>query len=341
MSDPIDLASLTTFGVPSRARHLVALEHPDDIRAWCTEHTFDPDRDLVLAGGSNLLLREDVAGTVLQVALPGRRIVAESGDDVIVEFGAGERWHDAVRWSLDQELNGLENLSLIPGSVGAAPIQNIGAYGAELAPVFESLTAWDFESNDWRTLEREDCRFEYRSSRFKAEDAHRFLIARVRLRLSRVFRPHLDYAGVREELDAMGVTEPNARSVSEAVIRIRRRKLPDPRVLGNAGSFFKNPLVSVLRAEAMKDRWPELPTWPGGADRAKLSAAWMIDQCGWKGHRDGDAGVSEQHALVLVNHGKATGAEIWALARQVAESVRERFGVTLSPEPRIFPPAEV
>src|SRR5690606_1554115 len=288
-----------------------------------------------------------------------RRIVADDGDAAIVEAAAGENWHDFVCWTLDQGLGGLENLSLIPGTVGASPIQNVGAYGVEMRERFDSLEAADRRSGERRRLFAEDCRFGYRDSIFKHPEGAHWLVLSVRFRLSRRFEPRLDYGELRAELaaaaaaggapraapgdDANSPAKLDARAVAAAVVAIRRRKLPDPAVLGNAGSFFRNPVVEAARADALARSHPDMPRYPaddpdpqaGHAPRVKLSAGWLIDRCGWKGFREGDAGVHDRHALVLVNHGAASGAQLLALAERIRESVRERFGVELEPEPTI------
>jgi UDP-N-acetylmuramate dehydrogenase len=240
-----------------------------------------------------------------------------------------------VDWALARELTGLENLALIPGLTGAAPIQNIGAYGVEVGEFIETVEAWDRNAARVERIKAADCAFGYRDSLFKAQP-DRWIVTAVELRLRQSGPLRLEYAGVRAELDAMDGGNADARKVAEAVRRLRRRKLPDPAVVGNAGSFFKNPVISADRAEELRARYPGLPAYPA-PDRQlrKLSAAWLIEACGWRGHRAGDAGVSMQHSLVLVNYGTASGAELLALARRVAGSVFERFGVQLEPEPRI------
>jgi UDP-N-acetylmuramate dehydrogenase len=243
-------------------------------------------------------------------------------------------WDALVDWTLQRDLRGLENLALIPGQVGAAPIQNIGAYGTEVAESIGYVEAWDRHAGRAVRLARDECAFGYRDSIFK-RDAERWIVTAVEFRLSRTAPLRLDYSGVREELSAMGVTGPTAQQVAEAVRRLRRRKLPDPAVIGNAGSFFKNPVVDAAVAGRLLDEHPTAPVFPAGAGHRKLSAAWLIERCGWRGHREGDAGIAAQHALVLVNHGHASGAELLALARSVAHSVEQRFGVRLEPEPRI------
>jgi UDP-N-acetylmuramate dehydrogenase len=323
---------LNSFGLESSAALLLAVESEEDVLSL---PGYDAARDLVLGGGSNVILAEDVPGTVFHIRITGRHVVDEQADHALVEIGAGEGWHSLVRWSLERGYSGLENLSLIPGTVGAAPLQNIGAYGVELAEVLDSVTAWDWQRAGWVNFSRDDCQLEYRDSLFKSGCPGRYLITSIRLRLDRVFRPRLDYAGLREELSAADVARPTALDVSDAIIRIRQRRLPDPATVGNAGSFFKNPVVGRAEADALKIRYPELPAWPQGDRWTKLSAAWMVERCGLKGLREGGAAVSEQHALVLVNHGAATGAQVIRLSRRIQSIVAEAFGILLVPEPRL------
>ncbi len=335
------LAALNTFRIAATARVLWRVasvaDVPDVVRALRDEPGGAP---LVLGGGSNLLLTGDLEQPVLQVAIRGRRIVSDDGHAVVVEAGAGEPWDPLVRWTLAQRAFGLENLALIPGTAGAAPIQNIGAYGVEQRETFESLDAVDLRTGIPRTFDATDCAFGYRDSAFKGPDGGRWLVVAVRWRLARRPRLALDYGEIREELACAGVASPSPSDVAEAVTAIRRRKLPDPAVLGNAGSFFKNPLVEPALADALRAREPGLPAWPAG-ERVKLSAAWMIERCGWKGYRDGDAGVHAAHALVLVNHGAATGAQLVGLARRIRDAVLARFGIALEPEPVVAGPLQL
>ncbi|TLX22094.1 UDP-N-acetylmuramate dehydrogenase [Thermomonas fusca] len=331
------LDARNTFGVRATASMLV---EATDAAALPELFGYAMLRDastLVLGGGSNLLLAGDPPGAVL--ALDTRRIdmVEDDGTRAIVRADAGVGWHDFVLWTLGHGLAGLENLALIPGTVGAAPIQNIGAYGVEACEHVHAVEAFDRDGGGFVRLAAADCAFAYRDSLFK-HVPDRYVVSAVEFSLSRTFQPRLGYAGIEDELRAMGVDgSPRAAQVAEAVIRIRRRKLPDPAVVGNAGSFFKNPIVPAAQAEALLAAHPALPMFRGAdADSRKLSAAWLIDRCGWKGHRDGDAGVSAEHALVLVNHGQASGLELLALARRIAESVQLRFGVAIEPEPRII-----
>jgi UDP-N-acetylmuramate dehydrogenase len=251
----------------------------------------------------------------------------------VIRAGAGVPWHGLVMWSLQEGLSGLENLALIPGTAGAAPIQNIGAYGAQVGEFIQAVEAWDCQEQAWVRLDNEQCGFAYRDSVFK-QQPDRYLITAIELKLPLLHDLRMDYAGIREELQAQGVELPGAVDVANAVIAIRRRKLPDPDVLGNAGSFFKNPVLPLEQVDVLLQHFPDLPVFPAEQDdKRKVSAAWMIESCGWKGFREGDAGVAPSHALVLVNHGNASGAELLALARRISASVLEKFGVPIEPEP--------
>ncbi len=330
------LDARNTFGVAAIAPLLVEVADPAVLPELFDYAMLREGPVLVLGGGSNLLFAADPQGVVLALTAQAIALLGEDGGDAIVRADAGVNWHDLVLWTLGRGLNGLENLALIPGTVGAAPIQNIGAYGVEVRESIHAVEAFDRSTGTVVRLDAAQCAFGYRDSRFKREP-DRFVVTAVEFLLSRTFQPRAGYAGLAEELQAMGIQgTPRASHVAEAVIRIRRRKLPDPATLGNAGSFFKNPIIPRARAEALAALHPALPVFPAaGGDARKLSAAWLIDQCGWKGHRDGDAGIAASHALVLVNHGHATGAQLLELARRVAGSVQERFGVALEPEPRI------
>jgi UDP-N-acetylmuramate dehydrogenase len=329
------LRARNTFGVEAHAPLLVEVDDAAALPGLFAT-VLAPDAVMVLGGGSNLLFAGDPAGAVLALRDDGMRIVADDGDTAIVRAQAGGNWHGLVQWTLAQGLSGLENLALIPGTVGAAPIQNIGAYGVEVRERIHAVHAFERATGRHWRMAPEDCAFAYRDSRFKHEP-DRFVVTAVEFALPRAPQPRLEYAGLGEELQAMGITgTPTPVQVADAVCRIRRRKLPDPAVIGNAGSFFKNPIVAQAQADTLLAAHPALPVFRGGDEGTrKLSAAWLIDACGWKGHRDGDAGVAPSHALVLVNHGAASGAQLLALARRIAASVQDRFGVALEPEPRI------
>jgi len=327
------LTRLNTLRVAATARWLAELRDADALPALLASPAARGEV-LVLGEGSNVLFAGDFPGLVLRPLFGGRQVRDDDGGTATVRADAGVGWDAFVSWTLARGLAGLENLALIPGLVGAAPIQNIGAYGVEVADSIACVDAWDRLAGHRVRLAPDQCAFGYRDSIFKREP-ERWIVTAVEFRLSRSAPLRLDYSGVREELAAMGSTAPTAPQVADAVRRLRRRKLPDPAVIGNAGSFFKNPVVEAAFAARLRDAHPDAPVHPAGPDHCKLSAAWLIERCGWRGHRDGDAGIAAQHALVLVNHGRATGAELVALARRVAQSVEERFGVRLEPEPRI------
>lgn len=290
---------------------------------------------LVLGGGSNVVFTRDFDSLVLLDEIAGRQVVREDDDAWYVEAGGGENWHAFVAWTLENGMPGLENLALIPGTVGAAPIQNIGAYGLEMRTYFDSLVAVELATGRSERFDAAHCAFGYRDSFFKREGRGRFAIASVTFRLPKRWTPRLAYADVTRELDARGIAPDAAtpRDVFDAVVAIRRAKLPDPLVLGNAGSFFKNPVIDAGPFDALRARAPDVVSYPQPDGRVKLAAGWLIDRCGWKGRALGNAAVHDRQALVLVNRGGATGAEVLALARAIQDDVRERFGVELEPEP--------
>lgn len=332
LTEQAELRERNSLRIGARAEHLAVVHQASAVPSLLADPRFADRPVKVLGGGSNVLIAADVAGLLVHLDTRGRRVAGQDGDDVRVCVAAGENWHDLVLWSLGQGLGGLENLSLIPGSVGAAPIQNIGAYGVELSDCLHSVTAYDRRLREWIELDRSTCGFGYRDSRFKQEPG-RFVLTGVTLTLSRKRPLRLDYAGIREELEALAVRKPDANAVSAAVIRLRRRKLPDPAQLPNAGSFFKNPVVGAEFAEDLLRRHPALPRWPLGDGRVKLAAGWLIEAAGCKGYRVGDAGVAPGHALVLVNFAAASGKDVLELAQRIQQQVATRFGVSLEIEP--------
>ncbi|WP_043958881.1 UDP-N-acetylmuramate dehydrogenase [Lysobacter sp. A03] len=332
----VPLKSRNTFGVPANAPVLAEVDDASCLPDVLGSQDFRDRSPLVIGGGSNLLFVGDPQAPLL--SLTGRRVavVGEGPDKSILRADAGTPWHELVMESLALGLCGLENLALIPGTVGAAPIQNIGAYGVEVGEFIHRVEAFEPATGEWHQLGADDCAFDYRDSLFKRESG-RFIITAVEFALPREFKPRLSYAGISTQLEAHGVVQPTARDVADAVVAIRLSKLPDPAVIGNAGSFFKNPILAAAQASALHDAHPSMPIFATGEDSTrKVSAAWLIDACGWKGHRCGDAGVSATHALVLVNHGAASGQALYDLAREIAGSVHERFGVALEPEPRLI-----
>jgi UDP-N-acetylmuramate dehydrogenase len=344
----VPLQAHNSFGIVAKARELVRVRSESDVLALLADPQFATRPKFVLGGGSNIVLTGDVKPLVLKVEVPGLRVVDDGPRATVVEAGAGENWHGLVERTLQDGFPGLENLAMIPGTVGASPVQNIGAYGVELQDRFESLDAIDLETGRVFTLDAAQCAFGYRDSVFKHAPARnaetpgrpyglglagRALILRVRFRLPKPWKPVLGYMELARKRAEAGVTEPTARQIFDWVCAIRSAKLPDPRVIGNAGSFFKNPTVTPEQCSDIIAREPKIVHYPMPDGSIKLAAGWLIDACGWKGKSVGNAGVYEKQALVLVNRGGATGGEVVTLARAIQTSVYERFGIRLEPEP--------
>ena len=294
------------------------------------------ENPLILGGGSNVLPIGDIHRNVLRMELKGREIVHEEGPDVYVRFAAGEIWHQVVMWAVDHDLGGIENLSLIPGTIGASPIQNIGAYGVELVSVFDHLEAVELGTGQLHIISKEECKFGYRDSIFKNEAKGRYIITSVTLRLKREHFVTTHYGSIQTLLQEKGITHPTIRDISNTVIEIRQSKLPDPKVIGNAGSFFKNPLITSEHFEIIKEKYPDLPGYPDPSGHTKIAAGWLIEKAGWKGKRIGDAGSYDKQSLVLVNYGNASGTEIWELAQEIIASVEELFDINLHPEVNLW-----
>ncbi len=329
----VNLKPYNTFGLPAVAQTLVRIASDADVRQVVDHPQLGRAPKFILGGGSNIVLTRDMPQVVLKVEVSGIRLVEERRDAAIVECGAGESWHQLVMWTLAHGQPGLENLALIPGTVGASPVQNIGAYGLELQERFESLDAVDLVTGRSVVIGREFCAFGYRDSVFKQSLAGRVVITRVRFRLPRPWRPVLGYLELERKRAETGIAEPSPQRIADWVIAIRRAKLPDPAEVGNAGSFFKNPLVTPEQCRDIIGRDPEIVYYPMADGSMKLAAGWLIDACGWKGKSVGRAGVYEKQALVLVNRGGAIGSEVMTLARAIQESVYGRFGIRLEPEP--------
>lgn len=329
----VSLKPYNTFGLPAVAQTLVRITGDADVRRVVDHPQFGRAPKFILGGGSNIVLTRDMPQVVLKIEVRGIRLVEERADAWIVEAGAGESWHELVAWTLDHGMPGLENLALIPGTVGAAPVQNIGAYGVELKDRFESLDAVDLVTGRSVTLGPRICAFGYRDSVFKHSLANRSVITRVRLRLPKPWQPVLGYLDIARRMQETGVPAPTPRQVFDWVCAIRRAKLPDPATIGNAGSFFKNPVVTAEQCRDIIGRDPEIVHYLLPDGTIKLAAGWMIDACGWKGKTVGGAAVYEKQALVLVNRGGAIGSEVMTLARAIQESVYGRFGIRLEPEP--------
>lgn len=330
----VSLKTYNTFGFDVACARFLEI-HSEEELLEAIEAGFTGEPRMVLGGGSNILLTRDYRGTIIKNEIGGKNVIREDDRYSWVRCGGGVAWHELVVWSLEQDLCGLENMSLIPGSVGAAPIQNIGAYGRELKDVFDHLEAIDLNSGEKRSFNKAECQFGYRDSIFKREARGQYMITEVVLKLNKQVILHTAYGAIQKELESMGISSPGIHDVSQAVINIRRSKLPDPKEIGNSGSFFKNPVVSERKFEELRSKFPNIPHYPA-PDGIKLAAGWLIDQCGWKGFREHDHGVHEFQALVLVNYGAAKGREIYDLSERILRSVQDRFGVELEREVQVI-----
>lgn len=324
------LKNYNTFGIDAKCRYFVESNTESEFLEFVSSYELKPEEVMVLGEGSNFLFTEDFDGTVFYPTIKGIEIVEENEEQVWVRVGAGEVWDDFVAWAVEQGYGGVENLSFIPGHVGAAPVQNVGAYGMEAGDTIERVEAIQIEKARKEVISAADCRFAYRDSIFKREWKNRYIVTYVVFRLTKTPEFRLNYGSIQEELRKLG--EVNLKNIRQAIIRIRQAKLPDVKELPNAGSFFKNPIVSRQQAEKLKEKYPELPLYPVDEDRVKLAAGWLIEQCGWKGKNLGKAGVYEKQALILVNREGASGVEVAHLANEVKKSVFMTFGVWIEPE---------
>ncbi|NVN19163.1 UDP-N-acetylmuramate dehydrogenase [Muricauda sp. HICW] len=335
IQENISLKNYNTFGIDVKARFfveitgLVQLQKVLELKAY--------PKKFIISGGSNMLLTKDIDALVVHLKLKGISIVEENENFVEVKAMAGENWHDLVMWSLEQGFGGLENLSLIPGNVGTAPIQNIGAYGVELKDVFVSCAAMDVKTGELEGFDNEACEFGYRDSIFKNEAKDKYIITSVVLKLTKKDHVlHTGYGSIENELKEKGIVHPTIRDISDAVIAIRRNKLPDPKEIGNSGSFFKNPVISQKAFDRFTKKNPNAPFYEMDDNQFKIPAGWLVEQCGFKGKRFGDAGVHEKQALVLVNHGSATGKEILDLSKKIQDEVQKTFKIKIQPEVNII-----
>ncbi|HTI59853.1 UDP-N-acetylmuramate dehydrogenase [Mucilaginibacter sp.] len=333
IQENVSLKNFNTFGIDVSAKYFVEITHEDDLAELFMDPQWLNIQRLVMGGGSNMLLKKDFDGLVIRINIRGieHRL---SQDDVFVEAGAGEVWNDLVNYCVDRGYAGIENLSLIPGSVGASPIQNIGAYGVELKDVFKSCRAFEIATSQFKTFDKEDCGFGYRDSVFKGELKEQYIIVSVKFHLSLVPNLNLKYGAIEQELVNRNITNLTIKDVSRVVSHIRVSKLPDPSTIGNAGSFFKNPVISAEQFTEVHAKFPEVVHYPA-ASGVKLAAGWLIEQCGWKGKVVGNTGTWKNQALVLVNHGGATGEEVYSLSSQIIDSVYSKFGVLLEREVNI------
>ncbi|MGX7668187.1 UDP-N-acetylmuramate dehydrogenase [Flavobacterium pedocola] len=329
------LKNYNTFGIEAKAKSFVDVSNTEELAQILKEH--QNEKLFILGGGSNMLLTQDIEALVIHVNLKGKRILKEDDDYVWVEGNAGENWHEFVLWNIQQDFGGIENMSLIPGNVGTTPIQNIGAYGAEIKDTFVSCEAMRIDTQEIVTFNNEECKFGYRESIFKNEAKNEFVITSVVYKLTkRNHKINTSYGAIDGELAKHGITNPSIKEVSDAVIAIRQSKLPDPKELGNSGSFFKNPIVAKEVYEKAHAIYTDMPHYNVGENEVKVPAGWLIEQAGFKGKRFGDAGVHTLQALVLVNYGNATGQEIFNLSKEIQKTVLEKFGIAIEAEVNII-----
>jgi UDP-N-acetylmuramate dehydrogenase len=326
------IKSLNTFGIDVLACYFVEIKTVNELKEILNHPSYKALPKLFLGGGSNILLLKDFEGIVIKINIKCRELVDKNTENVILKAGAGENWHEFVLYTIDNDWSGIENLSLIPGTVGAAPIQNIGAYGVELKDVFESLEALNLETLEIEKFDKNQCQFNYRDSFFKNNGKNKYVILFVCFKLNIAPILKTNYGAINETLLEMGVFNPSIKDISDAVIRIRKSKLPDPEVIGNAGSFFKNPEIPVKLFNELIVKFPDIPSYPVGANLIKVPAGWLIEKAGWKGYKNNNVGVHDKQALVLVNFGNGRGEEIKILAEKIQASVKEIFGINISPE---------
>lgn len=332
----ISLKAFNTFGISAIAKYFSSFSSIEDLNEVLNSEFSIANSQLILGGGSNILLTKDFDGIVLKNELKGIQVVKEDEDHLYIKAGAGENWHQFVLYCVNNNYAGIENLSLIPGNVGASPMQNIGAYGVEIKDVFHELEAFHKEEKIIQNFSLHDCEFGYRESVFKNKYKNQYVITSVTYRLNKKPSFNTSYGIINQELGKMGVKELSIQAISKAVINIRSSKLPDPKQTGNAGSFFKNPIITNDQFNQLKKEFPSIVAFPSGIDHTKLAAGWLIEQCGWKGFRKGDAGCYPKQALVLVNYGNATGSEIFELSEEIIQSVQKKFTVTLEREVNII-----
>lgn len=331
----ISLKKYNTFGIDVTAQQFIEVSTLDEVKQVAGNSSFDIGKTLIIGGGSNILLTKDVPGLVVKNNLQGIEVVNETNEHVYIKFMAGEVWHEAVLYCVNNGYGGIENLSLIPGLCGAAPMQNIGAYGVELVNVFEELEAFNYESGKFETFKTEDCEFGYRESVFKKTLKNKYLICSITLKLNKQPKFNVEYGAIQQTLEANNVKDLSIKAISDAVIQIRQSKLPDPAELGNSGSFFKNPEIEQIAFDKLIADYPNAPNYPLANGKVKVPAGWLIEQCGWKGKRVGNTGAHKNQALVLVNYGNATGNEVKELAYEIKDSVKDKFDIDIWPEVNI------
>ena len=337
IKENVSLKPYNTFGVEAIAKYFAVASNQDEVREilnWTKENN---QKILLLSGGSNMLIVNDWDGLALKIEMHGIEMVESNEDEAIVKVNSAEVWNDFVQWCIERDLGGLENLSLIPGRAGTAPIQNIGAYGVEIKDTMTELTALEIATGQLRTFTNEQCKFGYRDSVFKNELKGQYLILDVSFKLTKKnHKLHTEYGAIRNELAQMGIDKPTIKDVAQAVIKIRQSKLPDPKKIGNSGSFFKNPVIDQKLFDELKLKFPEIVGYPSGDDKVKVAAGWLIENAGWKGKRFEDAGVHKDQALVLVNYGNATGKEIYDLSEKIIQDIFEKYNIHLEREVNVI-----
>ncbi len=329
------LKKYNTFGINAKAKYFTVFESIIDLKDILASEIYKKNKNFILGEGSNILFTKDFNGLILHNQIKGICILEDNNDSVIVEVGGGMNWHDFVEWSVSQELSGIENLALIPGTVGASPVQNIGAYGMEVKDTITKVHTFMIEEEEIRIFSNDECKFEYRDSIFKGSLKDKIIITKVEFRLLKTALNKTTYGAIEEELKTLNV-KPSPKNIADAVINIRNRKLPNPSELGNSGSFFKNPIISTSKFESLKTDFPEIVGYKISENETKLAAGWLIENAGLKGYREGDAGVHKKQALVLVNYENANGEDIMNLARNIQETILERYGVQIVPEVNIL-----
>lgn len=334
LQENVNLKEYNTFNISVQAKNFATFSDVNSLQQLLNE--IDKDNLMILGGGSNVLFQKDFEGIILRNEILGIDLIEESNNDVLLKVGAGETWHEFVLYAINNNYGGIENLSLIPGSVGASPMQNIGAYGVEIKDVFHSLEAVEIQTGKKRTFTHEECQFGYRESVFKKALKNQYIITSVTYRLSKNHILNTSYGAIETELKLQGIQNPTIKDVSNAVITIRQSKLPDPKEIGNAGSFFKNPVISKKQYDKIKEEFPTIPCYAVDEENVKVPAGWLIDHSGWKGKTFGDYGVHKKQALVLVNYGEASGSEIYKLSSEIIEDISTRFGIALEREVNII-----
>ena len=330
------LKNQNTFGVDVKSKLFTDIKSENDLLKILSDTTLQKEKKIILGGGSNILFTKDFDGLVIKISVSGVNIVEENENDVLIEAGAGVIWDELVKFCVRNNFSGIENLTLIPGTVGAAPIQNIGAYGQELSNTFVSLRGFLIGDLEQKEFTKEECNFSYRSSIFKENYKNQFVVTSIRLKLSKNEKVNLSYKSLQDYLSKRGIQNPTLNEVSQAVAAIRMNKLPDPKITGNAGSFFKNPVINNQLLNQIKLDFPDVISFSSTGETTKISAGWLIEKCGWKGKRLGDVGTFPEHALVICNFGNATGAEVLEFAMRIKEEVQGKFGITLEEEVNII-----